>query len=77
VARRKDDNGDDWERLRSRDRNVGKFILWATVALVGWSFISVMQHETSIAVIQQRLDTMNDEIKTLRSTHNTHKHKEL
>ena len=36
-------------------RHVGQFVFWAVLSLVGWSFYSTLQHQTKIAVIEQRL----------------------
>lgn len=36
-------------------RYVGQFVFWAVLSLVGWSFYSTLQHQTKIAVIEQRL----------------------
>jgi hypothetical protein len=39
-------------------RAVGKFILWAVIALVSWSFYSTLKHETAIALIEKELTHM-------------------
>lgn len=70
---KKNDTFDD-ERVSLSPRLVGQFILWALIALVGWSFISTLQHQTAIAVIEHRLDTQEREINHLRGEYNVHKH---
>ena len=42
-------------RLKLDLRYVGKFILWAVIAIVGWSLYTTEKHETAIAVIQQKI----------------------
>ena len=44
-------------------RNFGAFIFWAVIASVGWSFYSTLKHETAIAVIEQRLNFLEEKIK--------------
>jgi len=46
-------------------RFTGQFILWAVIALVGWSFYSIVHHETAIAVMNQRLSALEDKIDDL------------
>jgi hypothetical protein len=46
-------------------RSVGKFILWAVITAVGWSFYSTMKHETGIAVINQHLGQIDKRLEKL------------
>jgi prefoldin subunit 5 len=48
---------------------LGKFILWAVIALVGWSFYSTLKHETAIAVIHRQLEHLEEKIQ-LNQQHN-------
>ena len=43
-------------------RIIGQFILWAIVALVGWSFYSTLQHEVAIALTEQRLTVIEHKL---------------
>lgn len=47
-------------------RNVGSFIFWAVITLVGWSFYSTVKHETAIAVMEQRLSALEDKVDDLK-----------
>jgi len=60
------DSGSSEGRPKLDIRPFGQFILWAVIALVGWSFYSTMQHETAIAVMDQRLSTVEDQIRALK-----------
>lgn len=44
---------------------VGKFILWAVIALVGWSFYSTLKHETALAVQEQQLEHFEKRLEKL------------
>ena len=37
----------------------GKLIVWGVVALVGWVFISTLQHQTTIAVMNEKLTNIS------------------
>lgn len=39
-------------------RYVGQFIFWAVLSLVGWSFYTTLQHEKELAVLEQRVTTL-------------------
>jgi hypothetical protein len=41
---------------------IGKFILWAVIALVGWSFYSTLKHETALAVQERQLKHLEEKI---------------
>lgn len=49
-------------RLKLDLRLAGKFILWAVIAIVGWSLYHTEKHETAIAVIQQKLEHIDQKI---------------
>ena len=61
----KSDNALDKNGIRLPSRLVGAFILWATMAAVGWSFYSTMQHDKLIALQGQRLDLYKNRIDRL------------
>lgn len=44
------------------NRYVGKFILWVVIVLVGWSFYHTEKHGVAIAVIQQKLEHIDQKI---------------
>lgn len=44
---------------------VGKFILWAVIALVGWSFYSTLKHEIAQPLIEHRLNDIEERLKKL------------
>jgi len=43
-------------------RFAGKFIFWSLIALVGWSFYHTEQHGVAIAVIQEKLEHIDQKI---------------
>lgn len=57
-----EDSGSSEGRPKLDTRLIGKFILWAIVALVGWSFYSTMKHETSLAVLEREIQHINEKI---------------
>lgn len=59
------DDGETRGRPKLDSRSVGKFILWAVIALVGWSFYSTLKHETGIAVINHQLNSIEKRLEKL------------
>jgi len=49
-------------RPRMDSHFVGKFFLWSLIALIGWSFYHTEKHETAIAVIQEKLEHIDQKI---------------
>ena len=43
-------------------RLVGKVIVWAMMALIGWSFLSTQQHDKAIAVMERDLRPLEEKI---------------
>ncbi len=75
MARRKSDDSNDWERIRSTSRLAGALLLAAILALVGWSFNSTLEHDKILPVHEQRLNTAEQEINKLRNDYNGHGHR--
>ena len=44
---------------------IGQFILLSVIGMVGWSFLTVMQHETAIAVMQGNQKHIEEKLKAL------------
>jgi hypothetical protein len=74
VAKREGDGDDAFERLRSRDKRIGQFILWAVMALLGWIFLTTLYLDKEIPVIKQRLSTNESEINKIRTFLENHRH---
>lgn len=47
-------------------RLVGQFILWGMMMLVGWSLYTTHTHGKLLAVIEQRLTHIEEEIKIIK-----------
>jgi len=62
VPSTSDDSVSSEGRPQLDNRYIGKFILWAVIVLVGWSFYSTMHHETRLAVIEQELKHIDEKI---------------
>ena len=58
----KEDSGNSEGRPKL-ERNLGKFILWGIIALVGWSFYSTVKHETALAVQQEQINNLKEKIR--------------
>ena len=56
-------SGSSEERPKLDTRIIGKFILWAVIAAVGWSFYSTMRSETINAVQDEQIKNLQRQIK--------------
>lgn len=43
-------------------KTIGKFILWGTMALIGWSFITTSIHDRKIAVNETEIKRLDEKI---------------
>jgi hypothetical protein len=58
VGSDKDNLGNYNRQIEPYIRYFGQFIFWAILGLVGWSFWTTLQHEKQIAVLEQRVTTL-------------------
>ena len=49
------ENGNGKGDFKLPVRSVGKFIFWATIALLGWLFLTVLANNIAIAVLEQKI----------------------
>jgi len=55
MTGKKDNGHDNSGDFKLPVRTAGKFIFWATIALLGWLFLTVEANNTAIAVLEQKI----------------------
>ena len=66
MANSNEGKGNNYGGVSLPPRLLGQFILWGMIALVGWSFYTTLKHETGLAVIEQRITHIEQELKNLK-----------
>jgi len=55
TADRKDNDHANSGDFKLPVRTAGKFIFWATIALLSWLFLTVLANNIAIAVLEQKI----------------------